>query len=172
MPFGWPFGRLALSLTALVPLGWYLGSPLFVDRSVSEAPPVLELGSIVTVEPRLVAQGSFGVVDTVHHGQGTASLLNLSDGTRILRLGDFRVTNGPDLYVYLSAQPGARSSAELHDPHAFEVAPLKGNLGDQNYILPADLNLADFESGRDPAPPLRRGFIHSSARLTPDGNNP
>jgi hypothetical protein len=99
--------------------------------------------------------------------------LNLSDGTCILRLGDdFRVTNGPDLYVYLSAQPEPRSSAELHDPHAFEVAPLKGNLGDQNYILPADLNLEDFKSGRDLLPPLRRGSIHSSARLTPEENNP
>jgi hypothetical protein len=39
-----------------------------------------------------------GIVATIHHGQW-------------------------DLYVYLLAQPEPRSSAELHDPHAFEVAP-------------------------------------------------
>lgn len=78
MPFGWPFGLIALALIVLVALGWYLGSPLFVDRSVSKAPPELELGGIVAMEPRLVAQGSFGVVDTIHHGQGTASVLSVT----------------------------------------------------------------------------------------------
>ena len=81
---------------ARVPLGWYLGSPLFIDRSVSETLSSPELGGSGGTEPRLIAHSSFSVVDTIHHGQGSANLLSLSDGARVLRLGhDFSVTNGP-----------------------------------------------------------------------------
>lgn len=54
--------------------------------------------------------------------------------------------NGPDLYVYLSGHPMPRSSAQLHEQGAFEVARLKGNVGDQNYALPADLDLSTYRS--------------------------
>jgi hypothetical protein len=39
-----------------------------------------------------------------------------------------------------------RSSAELRDAGAFEVARLKGNVGAQNYDLPADLDLGKFRA--------------------------
>ena len=39
-----------------------------------------------------------------------------------------------------------RSSAQLHEQGAFEVARLKGNVGDQNYALPADLDLSTYRS--------------------------
>jgi Electron transfer DM13 len=48
--------------------------------------------------------------------------------------------------VDLSANPAPRTSSQLHDAGAFEVAPLKGNIGDQNYALPADLDLDHFAS--------------------------
>ena len=140
--FGRWWGPLALGLLALVLLGWYLGSPLVLNRAVNESLP-----AGIATEPRPIATGSFGIVDNVHQGQGTATLLDLQDGTRILRLGqDFRVTNGPDLFVYLSTQAEPRGSADLQEPRAYEVAPLKGNIGDQNYTLPVDLNVADFSS--------------------------
>jgi Electron transfer DM13 len=137
IPLNWRFSLVVLGFIAAVPLGWYLGSPLFVNRAVSEALPSSQASGNTTTGPHVMAQGAFGIVDAIHHGEGTASLLNLSDGTRILRLGqDFRVTNGPDLYVYLSANPAPRTSSQLRDAGAFEVAPLKGNIGDQNYALP------------------------------------
>ena len=118
-----------------------------------------------------MAQGAFGIVDAIHHGEGTASLLNLSDGTRILRLGqDFRVTNGPDLYVYLSANPAPRTSSQLHDAGAFEVAPLKGNIWDQNYALPADLDLDHFASVVIYC--RRFNVVFSSAELSMQTSNP
>jgi hypothetical protein len=87
------------------------------------------------------------VVDGIHKGEGTASILRLPGGRRVLRLeDDFRVTNGPDLYVYLSGTPAPRSSDQLHASGAFEVGYLKGNLGGQNYELPADLDLSGFRS--------------------------
>jgi hypothetical protein len=131
---------VAIAIVAGVPGLWYLASPLFLTQAVSEALPT-QAGST------MVTQGQFGVVDAIHKGEGAASILNLPDGQRVLRVGDdFRVTNGPDLYVYLSGSAAPRSSADLHDAGAFEVARLKGNVGGQNYELPADLDLGKFRS--------------------------
>jgi hypothetical protein len=140
-----PPRRVLLGLAAAIPvvalpLVWYLASPLFLTRSVSEPSP---LGA---AQLRLAA-GQFGVVDGVHQGEGTASIARLPDGGQVLRLeDDFRVTNGPDLYVYLSGASAPRSSTELHSAGAFEVAQLKGNVGGQNFALPADLDLSRFRS--------------------------
>ena len=82
-----------------------------------------------------------------HPDEGTASIVRLADRQWVLRLDDdFRVTNGPDLYVYLSGATAPRSSDDLHGSGAFEVAQLKGNVGGQNYVLPNDLDLSKFHS--------------------------
>ncbi len=135
---------LAVAVAAIVvlavPLAWHLASPLFLTRTVSESSPAAR------VEDRLAA-GRFGVVDGIHKGEGSASIVRSADGQWVLRLDDdFRVTNGPDLYVYLSGAIAPRSSDELHSAGAFEVAQLKGNVGGQNYALPADLDLSKFRS--------------------------
>jgi len=98
------------------------------------------------VQPVVLATGTFQGADSVHRGEGKALLVRLADGQRFLRFEQFRVTNGPDLYVYLSGHPAPRSSAQLHEAGAREVAVLKGNVGSQNYALPADLDLAKFKS--------------------------
>ena len=125
---------LALAVAAMVvllaPAVWYLASPLFLTNAVDEASPASR------VESRL-GSGSFGVGDGIHKGEGTSSLVQLADGQRVLRLDDdFRVTNGPDPYVYLPGSPAPRSSGELHANGDFEAGQLKGNVGGQNYALP------------------------------------
>lgn len=97
-------------------------------------------------QPVVLATGTFQGADSVHRGEGKALLVRLADGQRFLRFEQFRVTNGPDLYVYLSGHPTPRTSAQLHEAGASEVAVLKGNVGSQNYALPADLDLAKFKS--------------------------
>jgi len=97
-------------------------------------------------EPVVLATGTFQGADSVHRGEGKALLVRLADGQRFLRFEQFRVTNGPDLYVYLSGHPAPRSSTQLHEAGAREVAVLKGNVGSQNYALPTDLDLAKFKS--------------------------
>jgi len=64
---------------------------------------------------------------------GKAQLLRMGDGGYVVGLEDFRVTNGPDLYVYLAS--GLDPSAGFLD-----LARLKGNVGDQNYDVPAGMN--------------------------------
>lgn len=97
-------------------------------------------------QPVVLATGTFQGIDAGHRGEGKALLVRLPDGQRFLRFEQFRVTNGPDLYVYMSGHPAPRNSAQMHEGAAHEVAVLKGNVGSQNYALPADLDLSKFKS--------------------------
>lgn len=57
----------------------------------------------ITTTPNVLRTGSFiDVGDGIHTAEGIAKIIQLQDGTNILRLENLRVTNGPDLYVYLS----------------------------------------------------------------------
>ena len=134
-------GLLVVAAAVLAGIAWYLVSPLFVDRRVSEATPP-DVGAALVATRR----GSLGVVDAIHRGEGQATFYRRPDGTTVLRLEGFRVTNGPDLYVYLSGHPAPRNGAELHQAPDYEVAVLKGNVGDQGYELPADWDLAGVKS--------------------------
>ena len=134
-------GLVVIAAAMLAGIAWYLLSPLVIDRGVSEATPAdVETSSVAA------RRGSFGVVDAIHKGEGQATFYRLPNGSTVLRLENFRVTNGPDLYVYLSGHPAPRTSAELHQAPDYEVAVLKGNVGDQNYELPTDLDLAGVQS--------------------------
>ena len=53
--------------------------------------------------------------------------------------------NGPDLYLYLSPNPADGPEGAFDDGH-HNLGRLKGNIGDQNYELPADLDPTAFES--------------------------
>jgi hypothetical protein len=102
--------------------------------------------SAQSAQPILVAMGQFGEVDGFHKGEGKALVFQVPDGKRIVRFEDFKVTNGPDLFVYLSAHPAPRNSGQLHQGSALEVARLKGNIGNQNYPLPANVDTSKFKS--------------------------
>jgi hypothetical protein len=76
---------------------------------------------------------------------GKAAIFQLEDGSQVLRLEDFATTNGPDLFVVLSGS--ANPDAEGVKTGAFlELARLKGNQGNQNYELPADIDLSQYKS--------------------------
>lgn len=111
---------------------WSLGSP--------------PAGGAQSPGPVLLATGQFGVIDGLHKGEGKALIVLLPDGQRFLRFEGFKVTNGPDVYVYLSGHAAPRDSVQLHQGAAFEIGRLKGNIGDQNYALPAEVDLSKFKS--------------------------
>ena len=74
-----------------------------------------------------------GVNDGIHNAEGKAKILALSDGSQILRLEDFKSTNGPDVHLYLSTDKQASDFIDL--------GRLKANNGNQNYQIPIN---ADF----------------------------
>lgn len=75
-----------------------------------------------------------GVNDGIHNAEGQVKVLRLNDSTNFLRLEDFKATNGPDLYVYLSTDKSAFDFVNL--------GRLKGNIGDQNYEIPEGTDLS------------------------------
>ena len=95
-------------------------------------------------EMQILFQGSF--YDIAHEGMGTASIYELADGSRILRFEDFEVLNGPDLHVYLAPLSPIPDTVGVELEGAVDLGELKGNIGDQNYVLPPDLDLDSFVS--------------------------
>jgi hypothetical protein len=84
-------------------------------------------------------EGTFiGVGDGIHNVGGIAKILTLDDGSKILRLENFKSTNGPDLHVYLSTDKMASNFMDL--------GRLKGNIGNQNYEVPVDIDLSKYNN--------------------------
>lgn len=83
--------------------------------------------------------GAFvGVNDGIHNAEGQVVVFQLGDGSSILRLEDFKSTNGPDLYVYLSTDKTASDFVNL--------GRLKGNMGNQNYEIPQGTDLEKYHT--------------------------
>jgi hypothetical protein len=83
--------------------------------------------------------GSFvGAGDGIHNAEGMAKVIPLEDGSNILRLENLRVTNGPDLYVYLATDKSASDFVSL--------GKLKANNGNQNYDIPSQTDLTKYET--------------------------
>lgn len=97
-------------------------------------------------EPVALSSGSFTRIDDLHSAEGSATIYQLPDGKRVLRLENFNATNGPDLFISLSGHAMPRSSDEAHGQGYVELAALKANQGNQNYEIPADLDLSQFKS--------------------------
>lgn len=79
---------------------------------------------------------------------GEALFTSNSDG-KTLSLKDFNVTNGPDLYVYLvKTSTDHPTSQDVNDAvqsgHYISLSPLKGNVGNQSYILPASIQDSEY----------------------------
>lgn len=100
----------------------------------------------VQTEPQVLSSGSFTRVDDLHAAEGSATIYRTPEGQLILRLENFKATNGPDLYVSLSGHPMPRSSDEAHASGYREIARLKASQGNQNYELPADLDPTQYRS--------------------------
>ena len=92
-----------------------------------------------TTTTNVLRTGSFvGVGDGIHNAEGTAKVIPLQDGSNILRLEDLRVTNGPDLYVYLATDKSASDFVN--------VGKLKANNGNQNYDIPTETDLTKYDT--------------------------
>jgi hypothetical protein len=95
-------------------------------------------------EPVLLTQGDFYGADDFHQGKGDAYIYQNPDGSYFLRFENFEVTNGPQLHVILGVEPNPFNHDTLGD--YLDLGPLKGNIGDQNYLIPAGTDLEAYGS--------------------------
>src|SRR6185503_3920960 len=135
--------KLTIALVVLVVVGagaWYAYRPerLFINQKVNEQFPPASAAS------NKLASGQFH--SGAHETKGTATVFQLADGKKTLRLTDFATSNGPDVHVYLVATNDARDNDTVTKADVIDIGTLKGNVGDQNYELPANADLARFRA--------------------------
>jgi hypothetical protein len=128
--------------------GWYAFRPerIFINQTVNEslASTVQQAGA--TAAPAIVSIES-GDFHSVHHETtGTATIYRRPDGTRLLRFTKFATSNGPDVRIYFVAAPDATDNATVKQAGFIELGPMKGNQGDQNYEVPATIDLAKYRA--------------------------
>ncbi len=156
----------------VIAIGVWLTAPLIFDKEVSEDFPMAanaEIPDDMTIEeveaemedaadqpdteanddmmeggPTALAMGNFVDADDFHQGSGTATIYELEDGSHVLRLEDFEVTNGPDLHVLLVPESNPESGDDIEG--YIDLGSLKGNIGNQNYEIPADVDVSQFGS--------------------------
>jgi hypothetical protein len=94
--------------------------------------------------PMQLASGRFH--HHAHETRGLATLYRLADGRRVLRLTSFATSNGPDVRVYLVAADDVQDEAAAQRAGFVDLGALKGNIGDQNYDVPAGLDLSRYRA--------------------------
>jgi len=84
----------------------------------------------------------------VHQISGRATVYQEADGKLVLRLTNFKTSNGPDVHVVLVAVKDAEDDANFlkNNTPRVELGKLKGNEGDQNYPIPGGTDLAKFQT--------------------------
>lgn len=166
----WFLATAAAVGVPVLALGWWLLSPLFLNTTVEEEFPRAATAEIPddmtaeqvedemvaaetvstdseetmpTPEPMALVTGEVVGADSFHQGSGTATIYELEDGSRVLRLEDLDVTNGPDLHVLLSPVADPEGRDEVTAAGYVDLGELKGNRGSQNYEIPGDFVIGD-----------------------------
>ena len=147
----------AAVLAAAVPAGNYFLSPLWERSHLDEPSPLVEAAGLDATatpgdpatpplqdgpaapafEPRVTHQGAFSGADDFHFGRGHALLIEMAPGRYTLRVEDFSVRNGPDLFVYLTPDEDS-----VHG--AINLGDLKATDGAFNYEVPPGTDVSRY----------------------------
>lgn len=148
-------------LAVVAALLWFQPYKLLFDERTDEALPGMDATSATddgaptdgaagtdgiespATAPVTVASGDIRSLD--HTSSGRALVVELADGSRVLRFEDLDTDNGPDLRVYLSRAP-ADSPDDAFDDDFVDLGALKGNVGNQNYELPSGVDSGQYQS--------------------------
>ena len=132
---------IPIVVVALI-VAWYIFRPerLYVNRPVDEAMPTAP----GVTAPQPVESGRFYSI--LHPTAGAATIYQIGDGTRILRLTNFSTSNGPDVHVYMVAADDAKDASTVEKAGFVDLGVIKGNIGDQNYTLGSDFDLAKYRA--------------------------
>jgi hypothetical protein len=98
--------------------------------------------------PATVASGTFQSINAVRWAQGIVTIYQDASNALTMRFEGFSMLSGPELHVYLSAAdaPTAFTNMTVAGVAPVDVGLLKAPVDSQNYILPSDVDLAQFRS--------------------------
>ncbi len=134
---------LAAVIIPLLFLAWWAFRPekLWINHRVNEPAP---FASRSEVRPLLTGQ----LESRAHPTSGRATIYMAPDGTRYLRLTDFTTSNGPDVHVVLAQGDDKNLGQSIlkNNLDYIELGLMKGNQGDQNYELPASVDLQKYNA--------------------------
>lgn len=118
-------------------------------RAVTPASPV---EAVSTAEPTptptpgqtgaVLAMGQLLGTDSFHFGSGSVRLLRGPAGEVVLRFEEYEVRNGPDLFVYLTPDPGGDVGAD----GALDLGAIRATRGNVNYEVPSGVDTSAFRS--------------------------
>jgi len=155
-----------VALAVSLPVGWYLASPLWERTTLVEASPLTTAQELATPStsppsatatsasgaepprtqtaesftPREVLRGEWIGADDFHFAEGRAQIIEAAHDQYVLRVEDFSVRNGPDLFVYLS--PASDGYAE----GGLNLGELRATDGSFNYDVPPGTDLSAYQS--------------------------
>ena len=114
-------------------------------RILSAVVLALSAMALLAQSGAILATGTFHGV--VHQTSGRATVYQATGGN-VLRLTHFATSNGPNLHILLLAAADAKDDENFltEKVERIDLGPLKGNEGDQNYVIPAGSDLAKYKS--------------------------
>jgi hypothetical protein len=137
---------IIVAAVVILAIGWYAFRPelLFINKTVNEGFPGAAVVASLEKAPISITKGNFKSL--AHETKGLASIYQLANGKRTLRLTDFETSNGPDVHVYLTAAEIEKGSDAIKEAGFIDLGSMKGNKGDQNYDIPADADLNKYKN--------------------------
>ena len=123
---------------------------VFTRSTVEEAAPTVAAAPAMPGSPapppgpRELAVGTF--VSAEHETHGTARVLDLGGGSRVLRLENFGTSDGPDVHVWLTDIAAGGEWSAYDDGRAVKLGKMKATDGNQNYEIPPDASLTGLRS--------------------------
>ena len=122
---------------------WWAFRPekLWINQKVNEPVPFA-----ASTDPQPLYTGR--LEGKAHQTSGRGTVYKTSDGRQYLRLTDFSTSNGPDVHIILARSDDENLTQEIVKGQldSVELGPLKGNQGDQNYDLPASVDLQKYNA--------------------------
>lgn len=134
------------TVTEAIPTAVSTAAPPAVSSPVASPEATTAAPTAVAV-PRELATGQ--LISHEHASSGSVKILELPDGSRILRFEGLDTSDGPDLRVWLTDAPvieGPPGWQVFDDGTYLDLGALKANKGDQNYEIPAAAVLGDYSS--------------------------
>ena len=93
----------------------------------------------------IISDGQLVDADSSHKGSGTVQIVQVEANEIELQFLEVEITNGPDLFVYLSKKP---SYSDPYDSigEFIDLGKLTYNSGNFSYAVPSSVQLEDYNS--------------------------